>query len=68
MTTPRVHHAIVLVKMASRWDRFTGYKRGLGAEADAARVWVGPAQSALGDPEGELGRVGASALLTRPCY
>jgi len=55
------------IKTASRRDRFAGYKQALrmaGIEFDPLRVWDGPAKSAYGDPEaGELGRVGARALL-----
>lgn len=56
------------IKTASRRDRFAGYKRALraaGIDYDPARVWAGSRKSAFGDPEaGELGRVGARALLT----
>ena len=56
------------IKTASRRDRFAGYKRALraaGIEFDSARVWAGSGKSAFGDPEaGELGRLGARALLT----
>ncbi len=56
------------IKTASRRDRFAGYKQALraaGTEFDPAWVWAGSGKSAFGDPEaGELGRVGARALVT----